>query len=115
VVWVALNIRAWRRDRAVFVSRQPALRAMSDLVLIFIGLFWAVCAVDELLGTHFSAWSWMVEGVNPSSDTESRMLWLALIAGLHLVWSAVLIYLFPRDLILLALDRASMADPGAIR
>ncbi len=88
--WISQNLESWRITKTVTSFSWPPLRIIWAMALMLVGLFWGVSAVDVVFGTRFSPWSAAVEGLLPPYDSWPKLLWVFLIAGLHLSWCLAL-------------------------
>jgi hypothetical protein len=87
--WVSLNIESWQKDRRLFLFSWMPLRLAGDMVGVGIGVIWT----SVLWGGNGYRYSL------PSHLSVRDWLWFVPCAGLPILWSAVLIILFGRDLV----------------
>jgi len=85
--WVALNIESWRRSRRPFLFSWTPLRLVGDTIAVGIGVMWIVVLLHNRAYSLPPLFSW------------TDWLWFVPCISLPILWSAVLILLFGRDLV----------------
>lgn len=116
--WMALNFGAWRDRRTFFTFRWLPLRLAQDVLLIAASAFWGICCADEFSGGAILHWAPIAKRPGPPTlltliisanhstwellpmspwQFWSRWLWFMVIAGLHVAWLLVLIFLGGHD------------------
>ncbi len=96
--WVALNIESWRRSRRPFMFSWTPSRLVGDTIAVGIGVMW----IFVLL--HNRAYSL------PPLFSFTDWLWFVPCISLPILWSAILILPFGRDLVECLLPSRAKSD-----